>query len=121
VPDLGTEAYHYVEVVLPTGRTIRAKPLPWKHGLRWLGILTDYEVGKLTLEQSVVPVLEEFPTVLGITGDDLQELEALSLGEIYSLVKRFLFLRRTPPTRATPPLVPPTLAQLDAPSPSAPS
>lgn len=110
MPDLGTEAYHYVEVVLPTGRTIRAKPLPYKHGLRWLGILTDYEQGKVDLEQSVIPMLEEFPTVLGIDGADLQELESLTLGEIYVLVKRFLFLQRTPvearPTRPPAPAAP---------------
>ena len=112
MPDLGTEAYFFVDVTLPTGRTIRAKPLPWRHGLRWLGMLTDYETGKQTLEQSLIPVLEEFPAVLGIEGDDLQELEGLTLGEIYVLVKRFLSLQRTkgrspsPAPAASSPVVP---------------
>ena len=85
------DAYEHVTVELPNGRTLQAKTLPYQKGIVYLRKLVGFADGK-TPSEDMLKVLEEFPPLVGI---DVKELEGLTLGEMYDLVMRFLFLRRT--------------------------
>jgi len=98
------DAYEHVTVELPDGRTLQAKTLPYQKGIVYLRRLVGFADGKVPSEE-MLAVLEEFPPLVGI---DTKELEGLTLGEMYDLVMRFLFLRRTVKPNGTSPSNGPT-------------
>jgi hypothetical protein len=94
VPDeIITAAYKGLDLDLPNGKHITAKPLDYKDGIVFLSDLTEYEEGRKSIQDALQPVLQRFPAAVGL---EPQELDGLTVAEVYILVKHFLFLDRTP-------------------------
>jgi len=118
--DAAFEAYNGLTVTLPTGRTIRGRPLPFALALEFLEQMEAFEFRGAAARDSVGKVLARFPEAVGI---DAAELDGLTLAEAMDLVKRFFYHRRADLTGLNPasPAAPPASAAAAPPPPSAPS
>lgn len=98
------EAFVGLEFELPSGKRIQAKPLKLGDAVRFLDILTEFELDPLAkkAKETLGVVVQEFPAAVGLKAEDF---EGLTLGEFCDLVKRFFHHRRenaTPSSTSSP-------------------
>lgn len=101
------DAYVGVEVPLPNGKTVTGKPIPYPEAMGLLVLSEQFLVGEAAPSTSIIPALQQFETLTGITGERLKALcPDISLGEVIDIMQRFFYWRRTAPTVAPPSLAP---------------
>lgn len=87
------EAYVGLELDLPGGKRIAAKPLKLRDAVRFLDIMTEFELNPVAkkAEETLGVIIKEFPAAVGLKEEDF---DGLSLGEFCDVVKRFFHHRR---------------------------
>lgn len=82
-----------MEFELPNGTKLRGKPVPYPAARKIMALLHAFDrTGDY--EATMVPALEQFSTVTGITDEQiLAAFPAMTLGDLTTAVQRFFFLR----------------------------
>ena len=82
-----------MELELPNGAKLRGKPVSYFDARRIMALLHTFDrTGDY--EQTMVPALEQFSQLTGITDDMImQAYPEATLGDVTTAVQRFFFLR----------------------------
>lgn len=96
------------DVKLPTGKTVRGQPLPYKKALEYMKRLSAYGASPsdVTCQQELVPMVQEFPTVVKLTPPE--PFEELSFGEAVNVIRTFFRLQRGDTELVPPPATSPS-------------
>ena len=96
------EAISGLEITLPSGKIVKAKPLSWRRAIEFVEILEKAKDDGEPYLTTLTRLVELLPEAVGLAKEDLDELD---LGQIDDLVSRFFHLGRNgqppPVARAT--------------------
>ena len=85
------EAIGGLEITLPSGRVVKAKPLPWRKAMEFLALFEQAKEKQEPYTKTLEIIVALLPEVVGLSPGDLDELD---LGQLDDLVARFFHLGR---------------------------
>ena len=96
------EAVTGLDIVLPSGRILHAKPLPWRVAMGFQGRFANGRETGEPYATTLLAIVGELSEAVGLQSGDLDELD---LGQLDELTARFFHLQKN---GASPPTAPPS-------------
>lgn len=108
------------QVKLPTGKTIRAQPLPWKKAVEYMARLTRWRKTPTYagMAEELAPMLDEFADVVKLNDADRAAFEELEFLKAVDVIQVFFTLRSPGPDPEIVPEPEPPTSPEASPSPS---